>query len=143
MPPKAQIPKKPMDDVVMLKVLKAREKKALTGDKRGGMSSASVECVGDPVGMHGGSLGAPQKKQKIDEEKEVQSTLNKTYIPSSNLGTTLTQPTIMPPNPDAEKWFPIEQVVEHDEDMTKSRKQEALEESKHKLINCIMIEEDE
>ncbi|KAJ1407470.1 hypothetical protein SESBI_24277 [Sesbania bispinosa] len=52
MPPKPQVTK-PMDDVAMLKALRARDKKAKTGEKRERGSSASLECPGNAADMHG------------------------------------------------------------------------------------------
>ncbi|KAJ1410237.1 hypothetical protein SESBI_22152 [Sesbania bispinosa] len=105
MHPKPQVTKT-MDDVAMLKALRAREKKAKVAEKK---ESVTVELTGiKQAGPEGGTSSSQRKKQNVDDGGNYQIAFNQKPQPSSNTQ----NPTNYPPNSspipaNADKWWAL------------------------------------
>ncbi|KAJ1420568.1 hypothetical protein SESBI_14314 [Sesbania bispinosa] len=97
------MPPKTMDEVAMLKALRAREKKAKVNEQK---AFASVECTGvKQADAEAGSSSLQRKKQKINDEG-LQTALNsKTLIASTAQTLTNKQTDTNPVLTNADKWW--------------------------------------
>ncbi|KAJ1385429.1 hypothetical protein SESBI_41672 [Sesbania bispinosa] len=101
MPPKSQMTK-PMDEVAMLKALRAKERKTKAAEKN---AATSVECLGTgPVQHADGTNSLEQrKKQKINEGNQPGDTGTRPP-PSSSNHNALNNPTPSPTSGVSDKW---------------------------------------
>ncbi|KAJ1406532.1 hypothetical protein SESBI_25076 [Sesbania bispinosa] len=129
MPPKSQTTKT-MDEVEMIKALRARERKTKAAEKR---SALSVECLGTGQAQGDGGKTSPQrKKQKVNDDSNPGG-VNSKPPPSSTTQNTTSNALPNPLSGSSEKWwtlfndfegassdvgsifyrrFPIDQIVE-------------------------------
>ncbi|KAJ1384908.1 hypothetical protein SESBI_42120 [Sesbania bispinosa] len=103
MPPKSQTTKT-MDEVAMLKALRAKEKKAKATEKN---TASSVECLGTgSVQGDGGNPSTQRKKQKIDDGSNPGGASSKTP-PSGSIQNTTGNPLPNPTFGSSEKWWAL------------------------------------
>ncbi|KAJ1386648.1 hypothetical protein SESBI_40631 [Sesbania bispinosa] len=126
------MPPKTMDEVAMVKALRAREKKAKVTEQK---TPASVDCTGTKqVDTEAGNSSLQRKKQKFNNEGP-RTSLNTKTLPTSTTQTLVNkqgEPNPLPsnaekwwclfndfegaPNTDAtsifDRWFPIERIME-------------------------------
>ncbi|KAJ1421257.1 hypothetical protein SESBI_13844 [Sesbania bispinosa] len=104
MPPKSQMAK-PMDEVAMLKALRAKERKTKAAEKN---AATSVECLGaGPVQHADGTNSLEQrKKQKINEGNQPGDTGTRPP-PSSSNQNALNNPTPSPTSGVSDKWWAL------------------------------------
>ncbi|KAJ1399073.1 hypothetical protein SESBI_30600 [Sesbania bispinosa] len=103
MPPKSQTTKT-MDEVAMLKALRAKEKKAKATEKN---TASSVECLGTAlVQGDGGNPSTQRKKQKIDDGGNPGGASFKPP-PSSSIQNTTGNTIPNPTSGSSEKWWTL------------------------------------